>query len=259
MMDWPQRKAKFDKAMQDWNLTAATLKEKGVKIPKQPDIGPWHPGSLFQPSNLYNGMVSPVVPYGIRGVIWYQGESNSDKPYQYRALLPALIRDWRGAWNEGDFPFLIVQLPNFMATKPEPAESNWALIREAQSMATTTVSNTAIATTIDIGQANNIHPKNKQEVGRRLGLLALEQVYKQAVKSSGPLFQRAQREGAGNSRLLFARRQPGCPGWACSEGVCHCWRRSAFRMGRRPRGTRQHRRFQRISEHAGRRTLCLGG
>ena len=117
MIDWPQRKAKFDKAMEDWNRTAASLKEKGVKLPKQPDIGPWHPGSLFQPSNLYNGMVSPVVPYGIRGVIWYQGESNSDKPYQYRAPMAALIGDWRSRVERRGFPVPDGPTPQFSADK----------------------------------------------------------------------------------------------------------------------------------------------
>lgn len=195
MADWPQRKIKYEKQLEDWQKAAEILKKSGSKEPKKPDPGPWHPGSLFQPSNLYNGMVAPVIPYAIRGVIWYQGESNSDKPYQYRALMPAMIRDWRSAWAEGDFPFLIVQLPNFMAAKTEPGESNWALLREAQAMTAATVPATSIVTTIDIGQADNIHPKNKLEVGRRLALAALARVYKQDVEWSGPVFRSMEIDG----------------------------------------------------------------
>jgi len=139
------------------------------------------------PSWVYNAMIAPIVPFAIKGAIWYQGETNAGRAYQYRELLPALIGDWRRVWNQGDFPFLYVQLANFMIPDPEPIESAWAELREAQFM-TLTVTNTAMAVTIDIGEADDIHPRNKQEVGRRLALGALKIAYGKPVAHSGPLY-----------------------------------------------------------------------
>jgi len=147
------------------------------------------------PTVLYNGMIAPLVPFAIRGVIWYQGESNVGRAYQYRALLAGLIRDWRAAWNEGNFPFLIVQLPNFGPQKPSPTESAWAELRESQDIVAHTVPNTGIVCTIDIGDANDIHPKDKQDVGKRLALYALAKVYGKKVVYSGPTFRSMKVEG----------------------------------------------------------------
>jgi len=102
---------------------------------------------------LYNGMIAPLLNYGIKGVIWYQGESNTWNPNKYRKLFPALIKNWRKKWNQGDFPFLFVQLHNFMETKDKPSESNWALLREAQ-LKTLSVPNTGMVVAIDIGEWN---------------------------------------------------------------------------------------------------------
>lgn len=148
-------------------------------------------------SVLFNGMIAPLQPFPkpfpIKGTIWYQGESNVPRAYQYRKLFPALIADWRRGWAQGDFPFLYVQLPNYFAdkTKPEhpaePEESAWAELREAQSKALA-VPKTAMVVTIDIGDPRDIHPKNKQDVGRRLALSALRLAYGQDVVCNGPEF-----------------------------------------------------------------------
>jgi sialate O-acetylesterase len=142
----------------------------------------------WTPTGLYNGMIAPIVPYGIAGAIWYQGESNAGRAYQYRTLFPAMIRCWREAWGQGDFPFIWVQLANFMKRQPEPAESSWAELREAQSM-TLSLPNTGQALAIDIGEADDIHPRNKQDVGIRLCLNAQRIWYgdKDTV-ASGPTF-----------------------------------------------------------------------
>ncbi|MBG6233856.1 sialate O-acetylesterase [Pedobacter sp. CAN_A7] len=139
------------------------------------------------PAFLYNGMINPVIPYGIKGFIWYQGENNVGAPKEYRTTFPMLIADWRARWKKGDLPFLYVQLANFMKQHPEPTESDWALLREAQTMSLKQP-NTGMATAIDIGVADDIHPRNKQEVGRRLALLVKRQVYKKKVQATGPLY-----------------------------------------------------------------------
>ena len=139
------------------------------------------------PTLLFNGMISPIVPYGIKGAIWYQGEANVLRSKQYQRIFPNMITDWRNHWELGDFPFLWVQLANFTQPVAKPAESTWAELREAQTM-TLKLSNTGMASAIDIGDANNIHPKNKQEVGRRLALNALKVAYGKDRLISGPTF-----------------------------------------------------------------------
>lgn len=137
---------------------------------------------------LYNGMIAPLLPFAIKGALWYQGESNAGRPAQYRRVLPELIRDWRSHFDVGDFPFLIVQLANYMKRLDQPANSDWAELREAQYLTTKAVPNAQVALAIDIGQADDIHPTNKQEVGRRLALDALATVYNRPVEYSGPTF-----------------------------------------------------------------------
>jgi sialate O-acetylesterase len=149
----------------------------------------------WKPLGLYNAMTAPLINYAIKGVVWYQGESNADRPVEYRKLLPALIRDWRSKWGQGDFPFLIVQLPNFMEAKDQPSESNWALLREAQ-LRTLSLPRTGLAVTIDIGEWNDIHPLDKKDVGKRLALAAQRVAYgDESVVSSGPIYQSMKIEG----------------------------------------------------------------
>ncbi len=149
------------------------------------------PASTFirwKPMGLYNGMIAPLINYTIKGVIWYQGESNVDDPLEYQKLFPALITDWRRKWNLGDFPFLYVQLANYLQTSEQPAESEWAELRETQ-LKTLSVSNTGMAVAIDIGEWNDIHPENKKDVGERLALAARKVAYgENNVVYSGPIY-----------------------------------------------------------------------
>lgn len=175
------------------NLTGNWYYKKGVSL-KEITAAPRNWNDPNRPSVLYNAMINPIVPFTIKGAIWYQGESNADKAYQYRELFPLMIKDWRQKWNI-NFPFYFVQLANFTAVKNQPAESNWAELREAQ-LKTLNLEKTGMAVTIDIGEANDIHPKNKQEVGRRLSLIALANEYGKKVTFSGPVYNSYRIEGS---------------------------------------------------------------
>ena len=155
------------KPLPEFNDRVAKAQENITKNPGNPHVA----------SALYNGMVCPVLPYSIMGAIWYQGCSNADRGWQYRSLLSAMIKDWRKAFNVGEFPFIIVQLAAFQATHPEPREHGWAELRESQAWVADNVPNSGLAVTIDIGDAGDIHPKNKRDVGRRLAYWALANVY----------------------------------------------------------------------------------
>jgi len=145
----------------------------GSDLPPIP-LGPGHPHS---PEGLYNGMIEPISPFTINGFIWYQGEDNASRAHQYRKLLPAMIEDWRTLWNDKNLYFGIVQLANFMSEVAIPTESSWAELREAQKLTSENINNSGLAVTIDIGEADDIHPKNKQDVGKRLAYWALNKAY----------------------------------------------------------------------------------
>jgi sialate O-acetylesterase len=130
-----------------------------------------------RPGNIYNGVLKPTIGFGIKGVIWYQGESNAGRAYQYRELFPLMIKSWRDEWGIGDFSFYYVQLADFLAEKPEPGESEWAELREAQTMTMDKLPKTGQAVIIDIGEGRDIHPRNKQEVAARLARWALAKDY----------------------------------------------------------------------------------
>lgn len=142
-------------------------------------------------SGQYNGMIAPLIPFAIKGVIWYQGESNASKAYQYRALFPAMIKNWRDAWGQGDFPFLFVQLAPYNG----PKEQTWPELREAQTYTWLTVPNTGMAVITDYGHPTNIHPVDKDPVGERLALCARATAYKEEIPYSGPLYSGMKKAG----------------------------------------------------------------
>jgi sialate O-acetylesterase len=187
---------------EEWRVAAARARAEGTPVPREPLMG-GRPGQKNTPSGLYNCMIAPVTPYTIRGVIWYQGESNvNGVQYEwttsfhdlYHALFPALIADWRRAWGVGNFPFLFVQLANFGETRPAGTASAWAEVREAQLKALS-VPKTGMAVAIEIGEPRDIHPRNKQEVSRRLALAARAIAYGERVAHTGPRLKKANIKG----------------------------------------------------------------
>ena len=187
MSDYPVAYARYQQQVQALEAKGAAA---GVRKPNPP-IGQNH---QWSPAGLYNAMIAPLTPYAIKGAIWYQGENNASKrrSYVYRRLFQAMIQDWRTAWGQGDFPFLFVQLANYARTG---ANSEWPELREAQAMALN-LKNTGMAVTIDVGNADDIHPTNKQDVGLRLALAARAIAYGEKLVYSGPMFRQATREGS---------------------------------------------------------------
>lgn len=188
------------KKMSDFQQAVETIEKTGAA----PTAGNAKPNKNNPnvPTVLYNGMIAPLEPMAIKGAIWYQGESNASRAEQYRTLLPTMIRDWRSRFTGGEFPFFIVQLASYMKPDVEPRRSQWAELREAQSFAADTVGHSAIAVALDLGNAMDIHPKNKQEVGARLALDALAIAYGQDVEYSGPVYKEMSVEG-NKIRLKF--------------------------------------------------------
>jgi len=179
-----------DRQIKEWEQSVATAKAEGKPAPGRP----WYPNqdNCWQPAGLFNAMIAPLTRFPIRGAIWYQGESNAgpERAPLYAHLFQTMIQDWRRAWGQGDFPFLFVQIANFK-TGPE---AMWPEVRDAQRQALS-LANTGMAVTIDIGEATNIHPLNKQEVGRRLALAGEAISYGDKIEYSGPLFRQATVEG----------------------------------------------------------------
>jgi len=173
--------------------TAIPLEAEGAwRAALSVDASPPHPLPLgydnwpTMPAVLHHGMIQPVAPLALTGVLWYQGEANFTRAHQYRTLLPAMIADWRATFGQGDLPFYIAQLPAYMARKAEPGDDWWAELRDAQAYAARTVANTALAVTVDTGEADDIHPKEKRPVGERLALCALRGTYGRDVVAAGP-------------------------------------------------------------------------
>jgi sialate O-acetylesterase len=192
-----------EKAEREWERAAERAKAEGAPPPSRP----WQPNerNSWMPAGLYNAMIAPVTRFAVRGAIWYQGESNTarERAPLYARLFQTMIREWRRAWGEGDFPFLFVQLANFK-TSPE---SMWPEVREAQRQ-TLSLANTGMAVTIDIGNPDNIHPANKQDVGLRLALAARAIAYGEKIEYSGPLFRLATPQGD-SLRVWFDHAQSG--------------------------------------------------
>jgi sialate O-acetylesterase len=189
---YAKRQENYDKAFAKYKEEAEKAKAEGKAAPKPPQ------GKPMMPSCLYNGMIANLIPYGIKGAIWYQGESNASRAKEYQTLFAAMIKNWREDWGQGEFPFGFVQLANFKSNKNEkldqPVESSWAELREAQTM-TLSLPKTGMAVIIDIGHPTDIHPKNKQDVGKRLALWAESQVYGKDIVYSSPLFESLKVEG----------------------------------------------------------------
>lgn len=184
--------------LKTWILSAESAVAAKRMIPAPPQ-DPWAPNDIQQPTRLYNAMVHPLVPYAVRGAIWYQGEANGGEGMTYFHKMRALIGGWRQLWGQGHpsasseqaFSFYFVQLANYQKSDPNKPEGNdgygFARLREAQ-LKSLAITNTGMAVTIDIGDANNIHPRNKQDVGKRLALWALAKDYQQTIPYSGPLY-----------------------------------------------------------------------
>jgi len=152
-------------------------------------------------STLFGGMIHPLIPFALRGVLWYQGEQDASRALAYRQLLPLMVNDWREQWGQGDFPFLIQQLPNWKAGGA--TDTGWAELREAQWMTAQKLPNTLISIGVEIGESDDVHPSNKREIGRRLSLLALDKVYAKGVPSAGPIMVSADSAGDGTYRVKF--------------------------------------------------------
>ena len=185
----------FNEATKAWNEATAAAKAAGQPLPPKPAPSSPAPnppaspeGSQNNPTTLYNGMLAPIIPYAIKGAIWYQGESNAGQAKQYRTLFPAMIADWRAKWKQGDFPFFFVQIAPFNGQPPE--------IREAQFLTLSKSKNTAMAVTTDVGNATNIHPTQKEPVGQRLALAARALTYGEKIEYSGPLYASMKAAGA---------------------------------------------------------------
>ncbi len=181
-------------AIKAWQEATVKAKQEGQPLPPKPapssppPKAPEDPeGSSSSPTTLYNGMIAPLIPYAIKGVIWYQGESNAKQARQYRTLFPAMIADWRAKWKLGDFPFLFVQIAPHGGQSPE--------IREAQFLTLAKSKNTAMAVITDAGNASNIHPDQKEPVGARLALAARALAYGEKIEYSGPLYQSMKAQG----------------------------------------------------------------
>jgi sialate O-acetylesterase len=182
-----QAAADHEAAMAKWRAAAAQAKAENKPQPRPPGApNGWLSGNA-RPGNIFNGVVHPTLGYGIKGVIWYQGESNAGRAWEYAQLFPFMIQQWRAEWKQGDFPFYWVQLADFMAEKAEPAESAWAELRESQTK-TQALPNTGQAVIIDIGEGRDIHPKNKRDVAARLARLALAKDYGVKIVCRSPEF-----------------------------------------------------------------------
>jgi sialate O-acetylesterase len=186
----PRVRVQYDEAIKKWREQADAAKAAGAT----PSPSPAVPDALREyriAASIYDGMIGPLIPFYIRGAFWYQGESNEARAQQYGLLLPTMIKAWRERWGEGDFPFGIIQLPNYRDQKTDPADEAWSHVREAQRLTARSLPNTGLIVTIDIGEARDIHPKNKLDVGKRMAYWALTSVYKQTATSLGPTFEKA--------------------------------------------------------------------
>ncbi|HYK88889.1 MAG TPA: sialate O-acetylesterase [Acidobacteriota bacterium] len=181
-------KADYQQRVAEWQEAAQKAQSEGRPAPPRPQAPGNQLAGNARPGNIYNGMVKPIIGYGIRGMIWYQGETNAPRAYQYRHLFPLMIKSWRDEWSQGDFPFYWVQLADYRDEKAEPTDSDWAELREAQTMTLSALPNTGEAVIIDLGESQDIHPRNKQDVAKRLARWALARDYGIPVAYGSPIY-----------------------------------------------------------------------
>ena len=206
-VQYPQKKIEHEKELTEWEKAVKLAQDMNNPEPPRPNP-PVNPDLYVNRNSvLYNGMVAPVTPYTIRGVAWYQGESDASGASRYQASLFTMIHDWRKAWDIGSFPFLIVQLPQLDTSQFISLGKDWATMRQAQARALE-LENTGLIVTIDIGEADNAHPPNKQDVGQRLSLAARALVYDQKIAYSGPMYKSMTIEGS-KVRLTFDHVEDG--------------------------------------------------
>jgi sialate O-acetylesterase len=193
---FPAAKADYEKKMEEWKAAAEKAKAEGKPAPNQPGNPEGNMVGNARPGNIHAGMLAPSIGYGIRGAIWYQGESNASRALQYRSLFPFMIKSWRDEWGVGEFPFYWVQLADFTDEVKEPGDSDWAELREAQTMTMKALPNTGEAVIIDLGEGKDIHPLNKQDVSKRLARWALAETYKvPGIPCHSPLYSSMEKEG----------------------------------------------------------------
>ncbi|HEY5741814.1 MAG TPA: sialate O-acetylesterase [Terrimicrobiaceae bacterium] len=197
---YPQDMQEYAERIKSWQEEKENADANGKEAPPQPK-SPLDPCSIHRAAGLWNGSVAPFLPYAIRGVIWYQGETNDNRGHQYRKLFPALISDWRKKWRQPDLPFFWVQLANVLPPDQTPIESEWAEVREAQLMSLK-LPHTGMAVAIDAGEEDDVHPRNKKDIGHRLALAALAKAYGKDVDYSGPIF-KSMRVEKGEARVSF--------------------------------------------------------
>ena len=189
----PRVRLEYDAAIKKWREDSDKARAAGAR----PSPSPGVPDALRDyrvASSIYDGMIAPLIPFAIKGAVWYQGESNEARAEQYQILLPTMIRSWRERWGQGDFPFGIIQLPNYRAIKNDPEETPWSFLREAQRRTVLNTPNTGLIVTIDIGEAGDIHPKNKLDVGRRMFRWAMHDAYGGTILEA-PMLKKAEANG----------------------------------------------------------------
>jgi len=201
-------RARYDRAIADYPAAVERAKAVGRQVPGRPN--------LWRYSELYNAMIAPLTPYTVKGFLWYQGESNAGKADQYRTLMPALISNWRQDWGSKDAPFLLVQLAPYMALSPEPQDTPWAHLREAQLYTTQILPKVGMAVITDVGTAGDIHPKHKEPVGQRLALLARNIAYGEKILANGPVY-RSMTVRGGKAILRFGSVGTGLKALALDE------------------------------------------
>jgi sialate O-acetylesterase len=191
----PRVKVEYEEQIRRWRADAEAARSRGARPSPSPSV----PDALREyrvAASIYDGMIAPLIPFRLRGAFWYQGESNEARAEQYAILLPTMIRAWRERWGQGQFPFGIIQLPNFRSPRDEPADEPWSHIREAQRRTALKTPNAGLIVTIDIGEASDIHPRNKLDVGRRMARWALAEVYERGTTATGPLLRSWKVEGS---------------------------------------------------------------